>query len=280
MNKIRAMVLGLLVWAAPTALAQSQPDLNAVAQRMAERLQLSEATAQALREAFARHADRYEQGGFFWYVAAELQRRLNDEQRAEFWEEPLRAERERPARRRWRERQDRPDRRMRRERLHRRDDRPPARRAAWMVARGARLADYLNLTEAQRDSLAVLRRRQGDAMRELLRQRREGTLSAEAFREQARQLREQYRARFRQLLTPEQQERLDRLEAMPENSRKAMLEVLRLTDAQQQQLAALALQPGPDRRALSEILTPEQQEIVRLHHRLVRAWQAVQRNDG
>ncbi|WP_243664682.1 hypothetical protein [Rhodothermus marinus] len=67
---------------------------------------------------------------------------------------------------------------------------------------------------------------------------------------------------------------------MPENSRKAMLEVLRLTDAQQQQLAALALQPGPDRRALSEILTPEQQEIVRLHHRLVRAWQAVQRNDG
>jgi len=279
MNKIRAMVLGLLVWAAPAALAQSQPDLNAVAQRMAEQLQLSEATAQALREAFARHAGRYEQGGFFWYVAAELQRRLNDEQRAEFWEKPLRAESKRPPRRRWQARQGRPDLRMRRERLHRQDDRPPARRAAWMVAPDERLADYLALTEAQRDSLAVFRRRQHDALRELLRQRRQGTLSAETFREQARQIREQYRARFRQLLTPEQQERLDRLEAMPENSRKAMMEVLRLTDTQQQQLAARALQPGLDRRALDEILTPEQQEIVRLHHRLVRAWQAVQRNE-
>ncbi len=276
MNKIRAMVLGLLVWAAPTALAQSQPDLNALARRMAEQLQLSEATAQTLREAFTHHADRYKQGGFFWYVAAELQRRLNDEQRAEFWEEALHAERERRARRMWRERLGY---RMHRERPRHWDDRLPARRAAWMAPQGARLADYLNLTEAQRDSLAVLRRRQGDAMRALLRQRREGTRSAEAFQEQIQQLREQYRVRFRQLLTPEQQQRLNQLEAFPENSRKAMLEVLHLTDAQLQQLAARALQPGPDRRALGEILTPEQLELVRLHQRLVRAWQAVQQRD-
>ncbi len=279
MNKIRAMELGLLVWAAPT---RSRPDLNAVAQRMAERLQLSEATAQALREAFARHADRYERGGFFWYVAAELQRRLNDEQRAEFWEEARRADRAhlkrrmRHARRTHREQMVR---RMQRERLQRWDRRPLIHRTVWMATRRARLPDYLELTETQRDSLAVLRRRQGDALRELLRQRREGALSAEVFREQVRQLREQYRARFRRLLTPEQQQRLDWLGAIPENSRKAMLEVLRLTDTQQQQLAARALQPDPERRAPAEILTPEQQEIVRLHHQLVRAWQAVQRNE-
>jgi Spy/CpxP family protein refolding chaperone len=267
MGKLCLLFLALFTWVVSATLAQSQPDLNSLARRIADQLQLSETTTQALQEAFRRHADHYEQGGFFWYVAAELQRKLNDKQRAEFWQAPLRAARNYP------------EHRMRRERLHRQDKRPSSRQAALRIREGAHLADYLNLSEAQRDSLAVLRRRQNDALRELFRQWRVGTLSNEAFRAQAQQLREQYRTRFRQLLTPKQQQQLDRLEAMPETSQKAMLEVLRLTSEQQQQLAALALQPGPKQLALEHILTPEQQEIVRLHHRLVRAWQAVSPKD-
>lgn len=260
-------------------LAQPQQNLNALARQMADRLQLSAATAQALQESFTRYADRYEQGGFLWYVAAELQRRLNDEQLAEFWPKP--PMRNYPERRMHPGRLDQaepprrraplnpPDPRIRRARPHPEGMWPPAHQAIlhW--------ADYLNLTEAQRDSLAVLERRKHDALHELRQQEREGILTHLAFREQERQLRKQYYDRFLQLLTPEQQQRLARLEARSEESRKAMLDVLRLTTEQQQQLAAQALHPKPARLAWSEILNPQQEAIVHLYHQLFRVWQTL-----
>lgn len=258
MQKIKKnrFLIGLVLAVGLSTTAQAQVDVHTRASQMADRLQLSEATARVLQEAMERHAGRFDRGGFFWYVAADLARQLSDAQKAEFWQAPLYRNRNHPGRPRgrfW------------------------GKGHGWGQWHGAMpcagmpigMRDWLNLSEAQRDSLAVLAQRQRDAMRQLEQQWRAGTLSAQAFWQQQQTLRTQYQTRLQQLLTPEQRQQLAA-------ERQAMLEVLRLTPEQQQQLAAQALQPGPFRWAgWSLILTPEQQEIVQLYHRLWRTWQGI-----
>ena len=278
MRKIKKnrFLIGLVLAVSLSTTAQAQVDVRTRASQMADRLQLSEATARALQEAMERHAGRFDRGGFFWYVAADRARQLSDAQKAEFWQAPLYRNRNHPGRPRgrfwgkghgWGQ-------------WH--GAMPCAGmpigmgpcRGQWhgaMPCAGMPIGmiDWLNLSEAQRDSLAVLARRHRDAMRQLEQQWRAGTLSAQAFWQQQQTLRTQYQTRLQQLLTPEQRQQLAA-------GRQAMLEVLRLTPEQQQQLVAQALQPGPFRWAgWSLILTPEQQEIVQLYHRLWRTWQGI-----
>ncbi len=261
--------------------------LQAVAEALQTELDLSAAQAQEINGVLATHAG--EEVGALWFVAAELQERLTEEQKASLF---ARAAERRDAFR------------------ARRAEGAPGRlngkgrmRRAGGFIRGALEGPLAErLTEEQQTAFDELRARHREAMRALIDRKREGTLAPEDFREQMRSLNESMKAEVGALLTDEQKAALEARREEGRQARRAragerleaMAEALELTPEQQAKLrelrethraamkafmeearagerdreeirAALAEMRAAQRAGRAGVLTDRQEEIVRLH---------------
>lgn len=266
------------------------PALSQLAAGLAESASLSSTTAQQVNTILARHAGDEREPGFLWYVAADLQATLSDDEKERILARPERNENQGPRFRQRRGGNDR-DRGLRQNR------------------RGSRGDGFLNdlLTDEQRDQLKAIRESYGPQRRALRDSARSGVLSREEARTQAQALHEAMRAEIDALLTDEQkaaleakreERRADR-EVHTAAVRAAMQDALDLTDEQVATLETLkeeqkeafdALreqfgQEGFDREqfreqrstlrteyqeALAGILSEAQLETVKIHHVLAR----------
>ncbi|WP_456424621.1 Spy/CpxP family protein refolding chaperone [Rhodocaloribacter sp.] len=276
--------------------------LQAVAEALTTELDLSAAQVQEITGVLTRHEG--EGVGALWYVAAELQERLTEEQKARLFARA--AERREAFRARMAEGAPghlRGQRRMRR---------------AGAFFRGAMegpLAELL--TEEQKAALAEVRARRQEAMRALIEQKRDGTLTPEAFREQMKSLFEDVKAEVGALLTEEQKAALEarraegrealrarageRLEAMAEAleltpeqettlrelrethraAMKAFMEEAKAGERDREEIrAAVAEMRAAQRAEMAEALTDRQEEIVRLHRILTVKVRAHRRGAG
>ena len=271
--------------------AQEEPIEDATLQSVAEALKsdlgLSAAQAQEITGVLAQHEG--EGVGALWYVAAELQERLTEEQKARLFTRA--AERREAFRARM---ADGAPGRLRGQRRMRR---------AGAFLRGSMegpLAELL--TEEQKTALAEVRARGQEAVRALMDRKRDGALTPEAFREQMRSLFEGMKAEVAVLLTEEQKaalearraERREAFRARAGERLEAMAEALELTPEQEATLrelrethraalkalreeakagerdreairAAVAEMRAAQRAEMAEALTDRQEEIVRLH---------------
>ncbi len=282
--------------------------LEVVAEALAADLDLSPAQSAEIRQVLARHEG--EGAGALWEVAAELNDRLTEEQKAMLF---ARVE-------------------ARRQELRARvgegfDGSAPMRghrgRAGGLFRDDGPLAE--TLTEEQKTALAELRQKHREAMQALMAQRRDGTITPEALRAEMKRLSEEMRAEVEALLTDEQKALLEArrgerrgdlgarrgdFEERREERRAAMIEALGLTSEQAEALEALrekhheAMQalreelmaegsPDPQavraaleelraaqREEMAEVLTDEQLEVVRLHRILTAKVMARHRPGG
>ncbi|WP_457653368.1 Spy/CpxP family protein refolding chaperone [Rhodocaloribacter sp.] len=286
--------------------AQEEPVEDATLQSVAEALKtdlgLSAAQAQEITAVLAGHDG--EGVGALWYVAAELQERLTEEQKARLFARA--AERRETFRARV---ADGAPGRLRGQRRMRR---------AGAFFRGAMegpLAELL--TEEQKTALAEIRARRQEAVQALIERKRDGTLAPEAFREQMRSLFEDMKAEVGALLTEEQKAALEarraegreafrarageRLEAMAEAlgltpeqeatlrelrethraAMKAFMEEVKAGERDREEIrAALAEMRAAQRAEMAEALTDRQEEIVRLHRILTVKVRAHRRGAG
>lgn len=292
------LVAGLLVVStgcdSVAAAQQNDPaasdELSAAARSLARDLDLSPEAAARLQASLTAYQDQAREPGYLWRVAADLQERLDDEEK----ERLFAAAESRPPRRPQAGRRDRAFR-----------DRQPGRHAGF-------LADSLNLTDEQKAGIASIRETYRDRFQELARARREGTVPPDDARARMQELRDTMRAEVEALLTDEQKaqlagrraqardrfdERRVRREAFREEARAVRIEVLGLTAEQQEALEALREAQRAERQelrgsfrsgnagrgeqgnafrelrqardaALADILTPEQLEIVKIHDAL------------
>ena len=137
----------------------------------------------------------------------------------------------------------------------------------------------LDLTVEQKEALADLRDEYRPQIRDLLQQRRDGSISEESFRTQMQALRASMREALHGILTDAQLETLearrDELQGRREAARAVRAEVLGLTAEQEEQLDALRsdseaptlLMDDYDawKASLAEILNEEQVEITVVH---------------
>ena len=267
-----AFALGLGLAAA--AFAQPRPaDLDARLDRLAQRLDLTDAQTDRLDAIAARTSDP--SAADLWTVTEDVHAVLTDAQRQTL--------RERSARR--------GERGARRGR-HRGVDRGRRGEARTDADRAAR--------RAEREAMRPIRDAAREQQRALRDRLRSGALTDAEFATASRALREQTRAQMRDAASPEQRARMDARTAEREAARAARTQVLGLTVGQQTQLDARRAQRARsatrdldvrpyldadgrlDRRALrqaqrearsergqrDEILTERQQELVRLHRAL------------
>ncbi len=227
--------------------------------------------------------------GHLWTVAAALQERLTDAQKARLFE--LAAQRG-----------ERFGEQGRRGRFHRGEQGFGQR---FGQRRGANGLAAL-LTPEQQEALKALREANHEKVQALVQARQDGTITPEAFREQMQRLREAMRAEMDALLTDEQKATLEQkredaktrlgehkaateearaaalglsteqeaaLEAMQEAHQaqmKALMEQVRAGDADRQAMRAQFQEMREAHKAdRAAVLTPEQVEIVEIHHALM-----------
>jgi hypothetical protein len=137
----------------------------------------------------------------------------------------------------------------------------------------------LDLTEEQKEALAEIRAEYRPQIRNLMQQRRDGSISEEAFRTHMQGLRAAMREALRDVLTDAQLETLEahraEVQARREAARAVRAEVLGLTAEQEEQLDALRSDaeahtlPMEDYDAwtasLAAILSEEQVELTIVH---------------
>jgi Spy/CpxP family protein refolding chaperone len=270
-----AALLAAFLFLGAAATAQTAPD----AARLAERLNVSEATAAAVHSALV-GAER--QPGFLWGVAADLATELTAEQRAELIAGAAAARGERRSAVRQRGEGARGERRQG----------AGLSRAAAPMMRGVR-----SLTDEQRAELRAIAERHRPAMRELAEMRREGGADRAQLLERGRELRTAMRADMEAVLTAEQRAQLaDGARQMRQRGtadaraqqqaareaalnltaeQRATMEERRATMRQQQ-----GARDGERRQAMRQrggeaqrdaILTEQQREVAQIHRALMRA---------
>lgn len=277
-------VVAVVLFLAPAASAQSVPD----AAQLAERLNVSEATAASVHSALA-GAER--QPGFLWDVAANLAADLSAEQRAELIAGAAAARSARQPALRQRGEQARAERRQGAAR-----SRTPG---VPLIMRGVS-----SLTDEQRTELRAIAARHAPAMRELAEARRQEGADRDALRERAAALRTSMRAEMEAVLTTEQRARLAErtatgrqrgttdARAQHQGARDAALNLTEEQRAQLQQRRGQAQQErraervsgeqarGERRQAMRQrggesqrdaVLTEHQREVVQIHRALMRA---------
>lgn len=214
-------------------------ELRAVVTELSTDLDLSATQASAVQASFAQHQTGDRQPGYLWYVAADLQQALTDEEKARLF---AKAETQRARFEERRESQDGP--------RHRRDRRGPG---AMHLLRG-RLASELGLTDDQKTDIQAIMESRKDNFKALHTSYRNGDLTQEQLRNEMASLRADIEAEVEATLTPEQQaklaeikqQRADRRDERKDNRRDrrdanhtAMVDVLELTQTQQDALATL-----------------------------------------
>lgn len=289
---LTAILLAAGVSACESSIVATQDDaaesqLSLLATGISSDLEMRNDDAEDVRTTFARHGGR--EPGFLWYVAADLQEKLTEQQKARLFELAPSGS---PG--------------IRAGGMHgfQKPGRRPQLRALISV-----------LTEDQLEELKALHETFRQERKALLTERRNGTIDAESFREQARALRDELKAAIDALLTDEQRQQLQEMreewrenhdgpgphaagEAAREQIWSAIVDALGL-DADQQiavqglfaahraSVAALieeARTNEVDREAIREaladlresfleelttVLTEKQLEIVQIHHALV-----------
>lgn len=266
-------------------------ELSELAARLATDLDLSTEQVNAVNDHLA--VDDKPAPGHLWTAAAALQHSLTDAQKATLFEQAAERRAERGEG-------------MRDRRLNRAFDgegQGQPRRLQRRGEGGHGLAEDF-LTPEQQAAMQTLRETQREAMQDLVAARDEGTLSAEAFREQAKALREAHHEAMQNLLTDEQKATLEaKREAMKarfseqrDAADAARVEALGLTadqevaleelrEAQRAETRALVeeARSGGDvdrqalrtamktlreahKAALADVLTPVQMEITDIHN--------------
>lgn len=264
-NRYVTLVLALMVAVvvaaceSPTAVEDeavlADEELAAVAGQLTQELSLTTAQASDVQGAFAQHERRRHEPGFLWYVAADLQQTLTDEQKAELFE--------------------------RTEGFEGRGGFPgihggPGGSRGFGGPHGHRLPNILDilsdlLTEDQVVAIEAIRDRYKEQFQALMQRRRDGTLTPEDFRTEAQALHEAMKAEVEAVLTADQiaalealleerraemeakvEERRAEMEARREEAKAAMVEVLGLSDADLAELDALLTSFREARKALLE----------------------------
>ncbi|GEM_PF-3803887 len=252
-------------------------DMQSMASMLAADLQMSE---QAVRNMMGKHARQWKQPGFLWYLAATMQQRMSNAEKARLFE------------------------RTERIRQHQRENRwrkvaaffrkPAPRHPAWRILNDEQRPQFRELLNTYRQQFS-----------DLAEKLRKKEIAREDFLRQAFTLRKQFREDVSQLLTEEQrqalearrQERKEQRAARMDSVRAAMQHALQLTDERMEQLEALhkrqretvkalherfqtgeidletlrnelkALHEATDQE-LQSLLTPEQYETLKIHRAL------------
>ena len=277
----------------PSALVDEEAtsaELTDLAARLSTDLDLSTEQAQAINSLVTVSDGERPEPGRLWTVAAELQQTLTDEQKTTLFEtvEQRAAE-------------------LAEGRQGRRFNRDKQGNTRRFQRQGDKGSGFLNefLTPEQQEHMKALREANREEMKALMEARQTGSLSQEAFREQARALREANREEMQALLTDEQKATLEekrderkaaaaeakerataaRTEALGlsvdqdaalasmreahQAERKALVEKIRAGDLDREAVKAQVETAREARKAaLAEILTPEQVEIVEIHNAL------------
>ena len=275
-------------------------ELNELAARLSTDLSLS--TEQANQVNSLLTVDDKPSPGHLWAVAAELQQTLTDEQKATLIEKA--AERRAEFADGMRGRRFNRDGQGQGRRFNREGDGTGRR----FQRQGNDGPGFMNdfLTPEQQEAMKALRETSRAEMKALVEARRDGSLTDEAFREQAKALREANHEAMQELLTDEQkatleQKRAERkatFEARQDAAQAARVEALGLTADQEVALAEMreahqaemkaffeqARSGNADREAiraeiqtireankaaLADVLTPEQIEITDIHNALM-----------
>ncbi|MFQ5569219.1 MAG: hypothetical protein ACE5G0_06065 [Rhodothermales bacterium] len=276
----------------PSGLQEDTPDtaeLSDLAARLTTNLNLSAEHALAINELLA--GDNARSPGRLWTVAAELQKRLTEEQKARLFE--MAAQRKARFAEQGRGRRFNQNGQNKPRRLgHRRQGKPN--HAGGLSA---------ILTTEQQEQMKALRAAHQEQMKALMQARKDGSLSPEDFREQRKALQTKMKDDVQALLTDEQRAQLEqqrekmkaRAAAFKEAAAAAKAEALGLTGDQEATLEALQAEQKTQHQALieqaragtldreaikaqlqklreahqaamAEILTPEQLEIIKIHN--------------
>ncbi|MEM1094762.1 MAG: Spy/CpxP family protein refolding chaperone [Bacteroidota bacterium] len=236
------------------------PQLETMVNALADDLDLPEGTTQDLSDAVAARQDDQREPGFLWYVAADLQERLSDSQKADLF---AKAEARREARRERMEafRENRGD----GERARR--NRRGARQGGGDALERLRENAPITLTDEQKEAMQAVREQYAPQLKALREQVQAETLTREEAREQGKALREAMQAEIQAILTDEQKaaleaareerqakraERKDQRADRREATRNAMIDALALTDEQQAAIAALRDEQKTERTATRE----------------------------
>ena len=153
-------------------------DLAPSVATLSEQLQLTESQSEEINAVLAKRGEN--EPGTLWYVAAELQSTLTDDQKTELFENMQEA----------------------REGTRAQGQRG---RAARFRGQGEHFEDlFADLSDEQKAELKTLREAQREKMKALVEQRREGTLDETSMKEAAEQLRSEMEEQLAGILTDEQ----------------------------------------------------------------------------
>ncbi|MEM9663449.1 MAG: hypothetical protein AAF970_00860 [Bacteroidota bacterium] len=246
--------VGLVGCDSTGAVAQQEPtspQAQAVASALGDQLEVSEGVMADLETSLALHEDRADTPGYLWYVAADLQDRLSDQEKEALFASAEAAREQRAERMRAGRSGEGAQGRLRaRGQRGQRGQRQGARPGA-QADRLERIIDALDLTEEQVEVFRAQRAEHRAEMRALFTAQRSGELSREAFREQARALRMEQRterqATAEATLTDAQRAQIEALRAERQEQRAdrraaveaARTDALALTPAQVASLEAL-----------------------------------------
>ncbi|GMQ80717.1 MAG: hypothetical protein BMS9Abin05_0145 [Rhodothermia bacterium] len=227
---------------------------------IASDLQLDADETDVLESAFATHEDRAREPGFLWYVAAELQQRLSDEQIERLLNrlENRRNIFGRPGF----------DHGQGSGFANRFDGQRGFGDFGGAPSAGA-FADHLGLTDDQKAAIAAMREHFRTGVKALREQHRNGMLSFEEFREELKALEERLKNAWHDLLTEDQraileqlredrrnalEERREEMEARRAAAREVMIAVLGLSERQVSALEALHDKVEELRGAFQELI--------------------------
>jgi len=255
------------------------PQLETMVTTLADDLDLSAGITQDLSEAIAARQDDQREPGFLWYVAADVQERLSDSEKADLF---AKAEAQREARR------------ARMEAFREngqggegtRRNRRGARQGGGDALERLRENAPITLTDEQKEAMQAVREQYRPQLQALREQVQAETLTREAAREQGKALREAMKVDIQAILTDEQkatleaareerkanraerkEQRADRRDA----TRDAMIDALELTDEQQAAIAALRDEQKTDRTATREQLRTARENGEAIDRQALRA---------